>query len=274
MDLLGVGDHVVGGELGTVEGVDNAFGNFWCVFFGKDLSVGERFEGIEFGNVNAFEILDGFESFATRTVFHGAHAFSDFDDHVFAFADNEEVEEGSHRFGIEYGRSACEEEGRVIGAIGGAQGEAGEVDDGEDIGVGEFGLKRDADKVHFVERIFGLMIEEIESAVAQFGFHVLRGGIGAFAPAPVEIVEDGVEDEDADVSETEVVEIGEDEGHAELDVIFVFVSGVELGAEIAGGLFDVGQNFVVDYSTQVHGGLGRLGDSSMRIDDWICAYYT
>ena len=108
-------------------------------------------------------------------MFYGANAFCDFDDDVFAFADDEEVYEGGHGFRVEGGGAACEDEGRVVCAVFRAERKSGKVDDREDICVGQFGLHRDSDEVHLVEGVFGFVVEELETSGAEFGFHIKRG---------------------------------------------------------------------------------------------------
>ena len=62
----------------------------------------------------------------------GAH---DLDDRLFAFADEERVEEGVHRLRVEAGGAAREDQRHVIVPVGCAQRDAGQIERGQHVGV-------------------------------------------------------------------------------------------------------------------------------------------
>ena len=75
--------------------------------------------------------------------------------------------------------------------------------------------------------------------VAQRLLHVGRGRIGAFRPAPRQLVEDRVEDVEPEVAEAQVVQVGKHQGDAQLDVLAVLVDRVQFRPEVTGRLGDV-----------------------------------
>jgi len=90
------------------------------------------------------------------------------------------------------------------------------------------------------QRIFGFVHEEGHLVLAEHGFHVGRGGVAAFCPNALLIVQDGVEYVQPQVSQSEFVEVREKQTHPEVNVILGLMDRIQLIPQVTGRAFHVG----------------------------------
>ena len=162
----------------------------------------------------------------------------DLEDHFFAFADDHGVEEGAHGLRVVAAGAAGDDE-RVGGvAVFGAQGKAGQVEHGEDVGVELLVGEREGEDVEPVDRVAGFQTEEGDAVAAHHRLEVAPGAVDTLGEQVVVSVDEVVEDHEAEVGATELVDIGEGEGDLAADggVFPVLWDAVELAAGVAGGL--------------------------------------
>ena len=162
----------------------------------------------------------------------------DLEDHFFAFADDHGVEKGAHGLGVVASGAAGDDEGVGGVAVGGAQGQAGQVEHGEDVGIELLVGEREGEDVETGDRVAGLQAEEGDAVAAHHRFEVAPGAIDTLGEQVFALVDEVVEDHEAEVGAAELVDIGEGEGDLAADgrVVPVLGDAVELAAGVAGGL--------------------------------------
>ena len=123
-------------------------------------------------------------------------------------------------------------------AVFGAQGKAGEVEHGEDVGVELLVGEREGEDVEPADRVAGFEAEEGDGVALHHLLEVAPGAVDALGEQVVALVDEVVEDHEAEVGATELVDIGEGEGDLAADgrIVPVLGDAVELAAGVAGGL--------------------------------------
>ena len=168
----------------------------------------------------------------------------DFEHDVFGFAEDEGVDEGGERFGDERAGASGEDDRVVFGAVEAADGDAGEVEHLEDVGVGEFVGEGEAEGVEVAQAAAVFEREERLAVGAEAVGHVGPGGVAALGEGVGRVVEDVVEDGESAVGLADVVEVGVDQGPADGAFVPVALDHVPLAADVAGGFGDAAQEWV------------------------------
>ncbi len=166
----------------------------------------------------------------------GGHRLCDLDGHLLAVAHREAVEEVGHRLGVEGARSAAHHQRIVLAALGRQQRDAGQVQHGQHAGVGQLELERHPEHVEGADRRARLEREEREPALPEHPLHVRPGQEDPLAGDVGPIVEEVVEEAEAQVGHPDLVRVGERQGEADPDLVEVLHHRAELGADVAGGL--------------------------------------
>ena len=109
---------------------------------------------------------------------------------------------------------------------------------GEHVRVRELELQREADDVEVLERARGLERHEREVPRAELLLHVDPRRVGTLGERARIVVEDLVEDLEAEVAHPDVVDVGEREAHARIGSVPVLADGAVLTAEVASRLVD------------------------------------
>jgi hypothetical protein len=206
VDLADPGHDVADREVLLPELVGDPLADLRRPLHRQDAPVRQGLEGVEGGDVDAFELREGPQ--AGRPALHPVEHRADLHHHVLAVADDEEVHEGGEGLRVEDGRPPREGQGVLLPPVLGPQGHAGEVDDVEDVGEGQLALQREADAVEGGEGVLALQAEEGQAQLAQQGLEVEAGGVDPLGLGPGELVDHVVEDVQAEVAEPEVVEVG------------------------------------------------------------------
>ncbi len=168
------------------------------------------------------------------------------EDGLFALADDHSVEEGAHRFRVIAARAAGDDQRVGDAAVGGAQGDASQVEHGEHVGVELLVRQAEADDVEGGQRMARLQAVEGNVLAAHSGLEVGPGAVDALGEQVGPFVDQVVEDHEAQVAAAEFVDIGESKRDLGADGWAgpVFGDTVEFAAGVAGGLLDSMQHAV------------------------------
>jgi hypothetical protein len=138
-----------------------------------------------------------------------------------------------------------------------AEREAGQLEDGEDIGVTEFVGQGDAEDIELIEWAARFKAGERELSGAELVFHVPVGAVRSFRQAVVSVVKNMVEDLQSLMGHANFVKIWKNQGETCRGLFPDPWSAVEFLTEIATGMIDCGVEALV-----AHGiGLGLLRES-------------
>ena len=126
------------------------------------------------------------------------------------------VEEHRERLGMRRGGAAGDDQRIVLAAIGALERDAAEVEHREDVRVRELELEREADDVEVLERTRALERDERQLARAELLLHVDPRRVAALGERARIVVQDLVEDLEAEMAHPDVVDVGEREADARL----------------------------------------------------------
>ena len=179
----------------------------------------------------------------------------DREDDLLAVAEDGGVEELRDRLGVERRMASGQDDRVVLGAVGGAQRDAGEVERVDHVGVAELGGEAEPEEVEVTDRAVGVDGELRDGLLAQHPLHVRPHRVGALGDDPVALVEHLVEDLDALVGQADLVGVGVHQRPAD-----GLATGL-LGAGTAVPVLDRGVQLAADV-------LDRLGDSrQVRLEE-------
>ena len=168
----------------------------------------------------------------------GHHGGGDLPDGLLPLADDEGVDEGAHRSGVEGGWAAGDDQRVPLVPFLPAERNPAQFEHHQDVRVGELVLEGEADDVEGGKRPLRFQGAEGEAASAQQGLHVRPGGVAALAADVRQAVQDGVEDLEPEVGHPDLVGVGEGEGDAEAAGPVLLPDGVHLAAGVTAWLFD------------------------------------
>ena len=171
----------------------------------------------------------------------GCDGLVDLADHLLAVAQHHEVEEVGERLGVVGGVATGADQRVRGGAVGGADGHAGEVDAVEDVRVDELGREVEGDEVELVGGPVGVDREQREPFAAHDLLEVGPRRVRALGEGVGPLVQDLVEDLQALVGQADLVGVRVHQeppdplrgGRRDL--------GAELAADVARRLLDRGE---------------------------------
>ncbi len=170
------------------------------------------------------------------------HGVGDRADRLLAVAEEDGVEEGCERLGIEGARSPGDDE-RVAGtARRCAQRYAAQLEHGQQVGVRQLVLQAEADHVEVAQRECALQRDERQAAGAQQGLEIGPGRVDALRGDVLPAIQDVVQDLQPEVGLGDLVDLGEGEREAERCGVEVLSHGPALVAEVAPRLLDQRKN--------------------------------
>ena len=152
---------------------------------------------------------------------------------LLGLSDEERVEERRDRLGVRGAGPAAEDQRMSRAAVGCVERHAPEIEEGEDVRVGELVLQGDADDVELPERPGRLERAQRHAVLAQLRLHVHPRGERPFAGYARVSVEEVVEDLRAEVGHAHLVGVGEGEHDPRIDRRGVLDDGAVLTAQIA-----------------------------------------
>ena len=172
----------------------------------------------------------------------GAHGGDDLQQHLFPFADDEDVDEGGHRLRVVAGVTAGDDQGVARVAVGRAHRQPGQVEQVQGVGKQLLIGQGHGQHVEVANGVLRLQREEGDAAGAQRRFHVVPGAEDALGQQVAVLVDDVVVDHPAQVRHADVVEVGEGHGHAIADAAPLLDDLVEFAAGVAAGFGDAGED--------------------------------
>jgi hypothetical protein len=236
---------------------------------------------VEHRHVDAGDLGDGKKALAAReTGFLAARPReSDLRASRLAVADDERVEERRDGLGVRRRGAAAEHEGPLFAALARfeaglcAQRDAAEIEEIEAVGVRELELEREAEHVEIAQRTEILVRNEPEPAGAELFFHVGPGRVGALGERARVVVQDAVEDLEAEVAHPDVVDVREREADLGLELGRrpILATGADFATRVAGGLLDGSEESGVGMRREGHGEtVGRHGVGSVTDSPGFC----
>ena len=169
-----------------------------------------------------------------------------------AVAEQHRVEELGERFRVERTRTTGDHQRIGRASIGGAHRDAAEVEHGEDVRVRQLVLQAEADDVELVERRVRLERDQRMVVLAQDRLEVEPGSVGAFGVDVVAPVQQIVEQLQAGMRLSDLVDFGKAERDAELHGARILAHGAELVAQIAPRFFHPGKQAFVALCVRLH----------------------
>ena len=207
-----------------------------------DLETGVGIDGglVKGGHVDGSELRERDEPLSPRyaLALEPRPCERDLRAHLLAVADHDRVEEDGQRLRVRRRRAARDHERIVLAAIRRAERDAAEVHHREDVAVRELVLEREADDGEVAQRPGRLDGDEREAARRELRLHVDPRRIAALRERARVVVEDFVEDLEAEVAHPDVVDIRESEADGGLDGGPVLCARAYLAARIARRLLD------------------------------------
>ena len=161
---------------------------------------------------------------------------------ILSLPQNEEVHKGGQRLGVIAAGPPCHHKGGQLPPVLTAQGQTGQVQHVEHIGIGHLIAQREAHYVKFRDGVSALQTVEQQPLPAQLLFHVPPGGEAALTPDVLPLIHHSVENAAAQVGHTDLIGVGKTEGKADAHLALVFDNGVVLSAGIPGRLLYIGQD--------------------------------
>ncbi len=193
-------------------------------------------------DVAAFDLGDIAQLGLTVQVAGGAHHPNDFEDCLFPFADDKDVNEGGHRFRVVAGVATGDDQ-RIAGvALGAADGHSGQVHHIEGVGEKLFVGQAKAKQVELADVSLVFQRVEGDALLAHDRFHVGPGGVNALCQEVAVLVDQVVEDHQPQVGHAEVVDVGEGEGDFVVNIGPVFADLVVFAAGVAARFGDAGED--------------------------------
>ena len=113
-----------------------------------------------------------------------------------------------------------------------------ELQGGQDVGVGKFVLERDADNVELVERKVRFEARERTPRCTEPGLIVRPGREYAFADSVLALVQDMIQNAEAEVRHADLVGVWEEEADLRPHGTGIFVYGIDFGVYVPGRLAD------------------------------------
>lgn len=226
--------------LGRTDGGDDAVGAVACLVKGGYIDAGDLGEHLPKPAAGLCRQVCAALTLPFPLFMH----VDDLEDHLFAFADDHGVEECAHRLRVVTAGAAGDHERVGSVAVGGAQGEPGQVEHSQDVGVELLVGKREGEYVELADRVAGLQAEEGDAVPAHHRLEVAPGAVNALGEQVVALVDQVVEHHQAQVGAAELVNVGEGERRLAADggIVPRLGNAVELAAGVAGGL----RHFVQD----------------------------
>ena len=152
---------------------------------------------------------------------------------LFAFADDEGIEEVRHRLGVVGAGPAAQDERILAAAILGEERDGAQLEHRQHGRVAELELQGESDDVEGPHRGAALDGKERQACGPQRRFQIAPRHEQPLAGRVVSLVERVVEEAEADVAHPDFVGVGERERPLQLDLREIFLDRVQLAADIA-----------------------------------------
>ena len=156
--------------------------------------------------------------------------------HVLPLAQDKQIHKGGQRLWIEGAGASRHHDGGQLHPLLTAQGQAGQIQHVEHVGVGHLVAQGEADEIKVGDGVAALQAVEGDALPAHLRLHVQPGGKHPLAPHPLHLVHHTVEDAHAQVGHTDLIGVGEAQGVAHIHLTAGLHHPVVLPACVPGGL--------------------------------------
>ena len=153
-----------------------------------------------------------------------------------ALADVEEVEEVGDGLGVVGAGAAADDQRTVLASFRGQEGDPGQVQDLEDVAVGQLIPQGDAQEIKTLHGILGLQAEEGDFLLLHDLVEVGPRRKNPLTPGVGAAVQLFVYDLDAEIGHADLIDVREADGEADVHGGGVLHDGVDFISNVAGGL--------------------------------------
>jgi len=184
-------------------------------------------------DVQSFDVQQRVKLRFAGEVAHCVPRLHQFDEGVFSFTDDEDVEEVGDGFGVEGAVPAADDQRMRRVAVGTVDGESGQIEKLEGVGVELLVGDADGEDVETGDRPVAFECVERDAGPAHLRDHIRCGKVGAFGQDVGPAVEGVVKDGQREVGHPQVVYIGEGQTDANVSSIPRLVNSVVFTAYVA-----------------------------------------
>ena len=156
--------------------------------------------------------------------------------HVLPLAQDKQIHKGGQRLWIEGAGTARHHDGGELGPLLAAQGQAGQIQHVEHIGVGHLIAQGKTDEIEVGDGVSALQAVEGDPLPAHLLLHIAPGGEHPLAPHPLHLIHQPVENPHAQIGHADLIGIRKTECVAHIHGAAVLDHRVVLPAGISGGL--------------------------------------
>ena len=157
---------------------------------------------------------------------------------LLAFAHGDQVEEVGHGLGVGDGGAAAQDQRIVVGAIGALDGNAGQIQHLQHVGVAALVAHGEPEDVEVAQRAARLPAEQREVVLAHGVGHVGQRREAAVAEVRGVVVDQFVQQPHRQVGHADLVGVGKAQGQARLGRVPVLLARVVLARQVLGGFGD------------------------------------
>ena len=119
-----------------------------------------------------------------------------------------------------------------------------QVKDLKDIRIAHLELDRNAQKIKLPHRILGFQGKEGDALLPHYFVQISPWGINPLTPDVIPAVEHIIQDLDAEMGHADFIYVRKTHSETDIYLLLVLHHGVYFTANVAGGLFDIQQNFI------------------------------
>src|SRR3989338_4033789 len=172
---------------------------------------------------------------------------------LFAIPNQEGIEKIGHGFRIEGIIAPTNHQGIFFSSILGVKRKSGQIQEGQDIGIGQFIRKGDAQDVKLAKGNLGFKRDQGEFLLAKKLLKIQPGGKNPFSEHVGVAIEEMIEDLNPDIAHPDLIGIWVTEGNFEIDVRPIFFYAILLISQITRGLANLGKGPIDRLPNRVKG---------------------
>ena len=192
-----------------------------------------------------------------------AHALKQLNQHLLSLADHKEIEKARHWLRIVGAASASDDQRHLGPSFAGQHRDTAQVQHVEHIAEVELVLQAETDHIEFPQRMSGLQGEEGDTSDSHGLFHVNPGSVDPLRNEVLMLVDQLVQDHQAQVRHPNLVGIGKGQGQPDSRAIPVLDDAIPFLPRIASRLRHASQQALQRRHRYLHADLPRNGQVSI-----------
>ena len=161
---------------------------------------------------------------------------------LFALADDEQVDKGRHRLGVDSRRAPCPDQREKRRTLRTAQGQARHVQHVQHGRIGHLVADGKGDRIEGRQRIAALQGVEGDAGLLHLGIHVAPGCKNALAPDEGQAVHRLVQNAHTQIGHADLIGVRKTEGKTQLDRVPVLQDLIVFPARVTGRFLNPGKN--------------------------------